>query len=78
MEDTGSSFIITGGISAMETMNLKTREEIYSYVETLFRKMLPYKNRFIFSSSCNTAINTSWDTIKHFRDAWMHYRDMKV
>ena len=78
MEDTGSSFIITGGISAMETMNLKTREEIYSYVETLFRKMLPYKNRFIFSSSCNTAIDTSWNTIKLFRDAWMHFRDMKV
>jgi uroporphyrinogen-III decarboxylase len=76
MESTHEGFILTGGISAMETRDLRTREAIFKYVEDLFRKMLPYKNRFIFSSSCNTAINTSWETIKHFRDAWMYYRDM--
>jgi len=74
MRKTGPDFIITGGISAMETRNLKTEKEVFNYVEKLFRKMAPYKNRFIFSSSCNTAIDTSWDTIRHFRDAWMHYR----
>jgi hypothetical protein len=76
MADTSDGFIITGGISAMETRDLRTREEIFNYVEELFRKMLPYKNRFIFSSSCNTAIDTSWETIINFRDAWMKYRDM--
>jgi uroporphyrinogen-III decarboxylase len=73
---TSPGFIITGGISAMETRDLKSRAEIFHYVEELFRKMLPYKNRFIFSSSCNTAIDASWETILHFRDAWLQFRDM--
>jgi hypothetical protein len=76
MVNTDDDFIITGGISAMETRDLKSREEIFSYVERLFTRMLPYKKRFIFSSSCNTAIDTSWETIKNFRDAWMNFRDM--
>jgi hypothetical protein len=76
MAETGNNFIITGGISAMETRDLKTREEIFSYVERLFTRMLPYKNRFIFSSSCNTAIDTSWQTIKYFRDAWLNFREI--
>jgi len=74
MELTGSNFIITGGISAMETRDLRTRDEIFRYVEEMFRKMLPYKNRFIFASSCNTDIDTSWETIKMFRDAWFEFR----
>jgi hypothetical protein len=77
MDLTHENFIITGGISAMETRDLKTRDKIFRYVEALFRKMLPYKNRFIFSSSCNTSIDTSWETIKHFRDAWLQYRNMQ-
>ena len=77
MRLTHGHFIITGGISAMETRDLKTREAIFNYTEALFRKMLPYKNRFIFSSSCNTSIDTSWETIKNFRDAWLQYRDMQ-
>jgi hypothetical protein len=76
MRDTPDGFIITGGISAMETRDLKTRDDIFDYVEKLFRKMLPFKNRFIFSSSCNTAIDTSWETIKNFRDAWLTFREM--
>jgi hypothetical protein len=76
MEHTGDNFIITGGISAMETRNLKPGEEIWRYVEELFCRMLPYRNRFIFSSSCNTSIDTSWETIKDFRNAWLEFRDM--
>ena len=77
MGRTDPDFIITGGISAMETRNLKTKREIFDYVEDLFRKMSPYKNRFIFSSSCNTAIDTPWETILWFRDAWMKYRNLE-
>ena len=77
MQLSGPDFIITGGISAMETRNLKTKKEVFDYVEKLFRKMLPYRNRFIFSSSCNTSIDTNWNTILHFRDAWMHFREME-
>jgi hypothetical protein len=73
---THDRFIITGGISAMETRDLKTKKEVFNYVENLFTRMKPYKNRFIFSSSCNTAINAQWDTIKHFRDAWLEFRDL--
>lgn len=77
MKLTSDKFIITGGISAMETRDLKSREAVFSYVEELFRKMAPYKNRFIFSASCNTSIDTSWDTIKHFRDSWLQFRNMQ-
>ncbi len=73
---TRDSFIITGGISAMETRNLSSGKEIFDYVEDLFRRMLPYKNRFIFASSCNTAIDTQWETILNFRDAWLEFREM--
>jgi len=73
---THDKFIITGGISAIETRDLKTKKEVFNYVENLFTRMKPYKNRFIFSASCNTAINASWATIKHFRDAWLEYRDL--
>jgi hypothetical protein len=72
---THDNFIITGGISAMETRDLKTKKEVFDYVKKLFTRMKPYKNRFIFSSSCNTAIDASWETLKHFRDAWLEYRD---
>lgn len=73
-EMTPDNFIITGGISAFETMNLKTRHDIFNYVKNLFQYMKPFRKRFIFSSSCNTAINAPWETLKLFRDAWMEYR----
>jgi len=75
MQLTHDKFIITGGISAMETRDLKTKKQVFDYVRNLFDRMDPYKSRFIFSSSCNTAINAPWDTIKYFRDAWLEYRD---
>ncbi|MBD3384645.1 hypothetical protein GF407_06925 [candidate division KSB1 bacterium] len=70
---THDRFIITGGISAHETRNLTEKKEIFDYVKNLFDRVRPYSNRFIFSASCNTAIDTSWETIKHFRDAWSEY-----
>ena len=76
MEMTSDKFIITGGISAMETKDLHTDSEINAYVKKLFTQMRPYRNRFMFSASCNTAVNTPWETIKYFRDAWLEYRDI--
>lgn len=73
MRITGDRFLITGGISAMETRNLTTGQEIFKYVKDLFERMKPYADRFILSASCNTPIDTKWDTIKYFRDAWMEY-----
>jgi uroporphyrinogen-III decarboxylase len=75
MRLTPENFIITGGISAMETRDLKSKEEVFTYVRNLFRKMKPYQNRFMFSASCNTSIETKWETIKQFRDAWLEYKD---
>ena len=72
---TPDHFIITGGISAMETRRLTSGEMVFSYVKDLFLRMKPFKNRFIFSASCNTPVDTKWDTIKHFRDAWLEYKD---
>jgi len=75
MRLTPDHFIITGGISAMETRNLTSEQMVFKYVKELFLKMKPYKNRFIFSASCNTPIDTKWETIKHFRDAWLEYKE---
>lgn len=76
MKIAGDRFLITGGISPIETRELDTREKVFEYVKELFERMKPYANRFMLSASCNTAINTSWDTIKHFRDAWMEYKEI--
>ena len=67
---TGDRFIITGGISAAETTSLKTEKQVYAYMEELLKRMTPYRNRFILSASCNTAIETPWETLEHFRKAW--------
>ena len=75
MRLTPDHFIITGGISAMETRNLTSEQMVFKYVKELFFKMKPYKSRFVFSASCNTPIDTKWDTIKHFRDAWSEYKE---
>jgi hypothetical protein len=69
-EATGDRFIITGGISAMETRNLKSRQAVFDYVGDLFDRLRPYRHRFILAASCNTAINAPWETLLHFRDAW--------
>jgi uroporphyrinogen-III decarboxylase len=71
MRITSDNFILTGGISANEIETLKSKEEIFNYVDNLFERMKPYAHRFILSASCNTPINTSWDTIRYFRDAWL-------
>jgi len=75
MRLTPGHFIITGGISAMETRDLTSKQMVFNYVKDLFLRMKPYKNRFIFSASCNTPVDTKWDTIKNFRDAWLEYKD---
>lgn len=75
MRLTPDHFIITGGISAIETRDLKSKKEVFVYVKNLFERMKPYENRFMFSASCNTPIDTKWETIKHFRDAWLEYKD---
>jgi hypothetical protein len=75
MRLTPDHFIITGGISAMETRDLKSKKSVFAYVKELFERMKPYSNRFMFSASCNTPIDTKWETILHFRDAWLEYKD---
>lgn len=67
---TGGRFLITGGISAMETQHLRTRQAVFDYVGRLFERLRPYRHRFVFASSCNTAITASWETLVNFRDAW--------
>jgi hypothetical protein len=77
MKLTGDRFIITGGISAMEFEGLKERQQIFNYVSKLFDQMRPYAHRFMFSASCNTPINASWDAIRWFRDAWKEYAALR-
>jgi hypothetical protein len=68
--ETGDRFIITGGISAMDIQRLPGRQAVFDYVGSLFERLRPYRHRFVFASSCNTAISTSWKTLVDFRDAW--------
>ena len=77
MSLTGDRFIITGGISAMEFEGLHEKTEVFKYVEKLFDQMRPYANRFMFSASCNTPINASWDAIRWFRDAWQEHATLQ-
>jgi len=67
---TNDRFIITGGISPLETERFKTRDEVRAYLKGLFQRVQPYAHRFILAASCNTSILTPWETIKWFRDAW--------
>lgn len=77
MEMTGDRFILTGGISAAETKGLTSRKDVFNYVKNLFIQMRPYRNRFIFSASCNTPIDTPYETICWFRDAWQEYKEIE-
>jgi uroporphyrinogen-III decarboxylase len=72
----GDRLIITGGISALETDRLRTREAVERYVEDLFRRMRPYAHRFVLSASCATAYNAPWETLCWFRDAWLRYGEL--
>ena len=67
---TNDRFIITGGISAIETEKFKDAAEVRRYLEELFIQVKPFAHRFMLSASCNTSTRTSWDVIKWFRDAW--------
>lgn len=69
----GERLIITGGISALETEQFRTRDEVRRYVEDLLRRLAPYRHRFMLSASCNTSIRTPWPVIEWFRDAWREF-----
>jgi hypothetical protein len=73
MSLTSDRFLITGGISAMETESVRSAEEVRHYVEDLFRRLRPYRHRFMLSASCNTSISTPWKVLQWFRDAWQEY-----
>jgi len=73
MRLSGDRLIITGGISPMETERFQTRDEVRRYVEDLFVRLAPYRNRFMLSASCNTSIRTPWQVIQWLRDAWREF-----
>lgn len=66
----GDRLIITGGISAFETEKFTSYDEVRRYLEGLFERLAPYRQRFMLSASCNTSIGTPWKTLVWFRDAW--------
>lgn len=73
MRLSGDRLIITGGISAMEFERLKTRQEVFAYVKDLFARMEPFAHRFVLAASCTTPYSAPWETLVHFRDAWLEY-----
>jgi uroporphyrinogen-III decarboxylase len=73
MRLSGERLIITGGISALETERFQSRDEVRRYIEDLFRRLQPYRHRFMLSASCNTSIRTPWKTLEWFRDAWREF-----
>jgi len=73
MDLSGNRLIITGGISAQEFDRLKTRQQVFDYVGNLFDRLRPYAHRFLLAASCNTPYSAPWETIVHFRDAWLQH-----
>jgi len=73
MKLTSDRFIITGGISPIETEKFKSASEVRAYVKDLLTRMRPYSHRFMLAASCNTSIRTPWETIQWFRDAWQEF-----
>jgi hypothetical protein len=73
MRMTSGRFLITGGISAIETERFQSADEVRRYVADLFERMRPYSHRFMLAASCNTSIRTPWKVLQWFRDAWREY-----
>lgn len=73
MRLTSNRFLITGGISAIETERFQSADEVRHYVADLFERLRPYSHRFMFAASCNTSIRTPWRVLKWFRDAWQQF-----
>ena len=73
MRLTSDRFLITGGISAMETESVRSADEVRRYVEDLFGRLRPYTHRFMLSASCNTSIRTPWKVLQWLRDAWREF-----
>lgn len=69
----GDRLIITGGISALETEQFTTSDQVRRYVADLLTRLAPYRHRFILSASCNTSIHTPWPVLTWFRDAWREF-----
>ena len=76
MRQTGERFLITGGISAVQFEQLKTREDVFAYIQALLERMRPFAHRYMLAASCNTPITATWDRICDFRDAWLQYREL--
>jgi hypothetical protein len=73
MRLTSDRFLITGGISAMETERFQTADEARRYAEDLFGRMRPCAHRFMLAASCNTSIRTPWKVLQWLRDAWKDF-----
>ena len=73
MRLSGERLILTGGISANQFDELRSRREIFEYVRSLLDRLRPYAHRFVLAASCNTPYNAPWESILHFRDAWQEY-----
>jgi len=73
MRLTGGRMILTGGISARETEQFRTADEVRRYIEGLFVRLRPDRHRFMLSASCNTSIRTPWQVLLWFRDAWREF-----
>lgn len=65
---TGGNFICNGGITPLIQKQVKSKQEVYDFTRTIFDKFED-KRQFVFSMSCNTVINTSYDVIRWFGDA---------
>jgi hypothetical protein len=74
LQTTAPDFLITGGLSAHQSTQFTSQEDADNYVGTLFDSLKPFRNRFLFSASCNVPINVTWDAIRYTHDAWKKFR----
>lgn len=65
---TGNRFICNGGITPLTQKAMKSRQDCFDFTHNVF-KHLKNRRAFIYSMSCNTAIDTSYDVVRWFGDA---------
>jgi hypothetical protein len=70
---TAPNFLMTGGVGVHQSTRFTSQEDADLYVRTLFESVRSFRNRFIFSASCNVPINVTWDSICYTNDAWKKY-----
>jgi len=57
-------------ISAFETENFESPDEVCRYLKNLLDRLRTHAHRFILLPGCSAFIKTTWPVLKWCLDAW--------